>query len=75
MQCRKYSTKDYADIFLVGCYLQRILSDDLNKEELKLDGYTFNNLENIKMIDHNVYEKSFIGGLKVKKNGELKKNE
>lgn len=64
-------SKDYADIFLVGCYLQRILDDDINKEELKLDGYTFNDLNVINSIDHNCYDKSFISGLKVKKSGEL----
>lgn len=66
-----HKSKDYADVFLVGCYLQRILSDDVNKEELKLDGYTFNDLNVINSIDHNVYDKSFISGLKVKKNGDL----
>lgn len=67
-------SKEYADIFLVGCYLQRILSDDINKDELKLEGYTFNDLDIINKVDHNVYDKSFISGLKVKKSGELSSN-
>ena len=64
-------SKDYADIFLVGCYLQRILSDDINKEELKLDGYTFNDFNTIKLIDNAYFDKSFISGIKVKKDGSL----
>jgi len=64
-------SKEYADIFLVGCYLQKIIDDDINKEELKLEGYTFNDLNIINKIDHNSYEKSFIQGMKIKKNGEL----
>ena len=64
-------SKEYADIFLFGCYLQKIIDDDINKEELKLEGYTFNDLNIINKIDHNSYEKSFIQGMKIKKNGEL----
>lgn len=67
-------SKDYADVFLVGCYLQKILDDDINKEELKLDGYTYNDLNAIKLIDNNCYDKSFISGIKVKKNGSLSDN-
>lgn len=68
------NSKEYADIFLVGCYLQKILSDDLSKEEIKLEGYTFNDINTIKSIDHNCFDKSFISGIKVKKDGSLSEN-
>lgn len=66
-------SKDYADVFLVGCYLQRILIDDLNKEEIKLDGYTFNDINIIKSIDNNYTNKSFLSGVKVNSKGEFSK--
>lgn len=64
-------SKDYADVFLVGCYLQKILDDDVTKEEIKLEGYTYNDLNIIKRIDTACYDKSFIKGIKVKKDGTL----
>jgi len=67
-------SKEYANIFLVGCYLQKILDDDVNKEEIKLEGYTYNDLNTIKLIDHNYFDKSFISGIKVKKDGSLSDN-
>lgn len=67
-------SKDYADVFLVGCYLQRILEDDLNKEEIKLDGYTYNDIKAIRSIDNHYSNKSFINGLKVNSKGEFSKN-
>lgn len=70
-----HKSKEYANVFLVGCYLQKILDDDLNKEELKLDGYTYNDLNTIKMIDNNCYDSSFIKGIKVKKDNTLKESD
>ncbi len=64
-------SKEYADVFLVGCYLQKILDDDLNKEELKLEGYTFNDLNIVQEIDHNYQSGSFIKGIKATKDGGL----
>lgn len=64
-------SSDYANVFLVGCYLQKILDDDVNKDELKLEGYTFNDVNTIKLIDNNYLDKSFISGIKVKKDGSL----
>lgn len=66
-----HKSSDYANVFLVGCYLQKILDDDVNKEELKLDGYTFNDINMIKLIDNNCMDKSFLNGIKVKKDGSL----
>ena len=67
-------SKDYADVFLVGCYLQKILDDDVTKDELKLEGYTYNDLNTIKLIDNCYSNKSFISGIKVKKDGSLTDN-
>lgn len=68
-------SSEYANIFLVGCYLQKILDDDINKDELKLEGYTYNNMETIKMIDKNYFDESFINGVHVKKDGTLKSSD
>lgn len=69
-----HKSKEYADVFLVGCYLQKILDDDLVKDELKLDGYTYNDLSIIQMIDNGYFDSSFINGIKVKKDGSLRDN-
>lgn len=59
-------SKDYADIFIIGCYLQRILENDLNKENMKLDGYTFNDLKAV-----NIINPEFIKGLSIKNDGTI----
>ncbi len=65
------NSSTYKDYFLVGCYLQKILDDDLTKEELKLEGYTYNDLNTINKMDKNYFDKSFIKGVKLKKDGTL----
>ena len=64
-------SKVYKDTFIVGGYLQKILENDVNKEEIKLEGYSYNDLNVIHSIDNSCYDKSFIAGIKVKKDGTL----
>jgi len=66
-------SKEYADIFLVGCYLQvldfKIKSINEKGKEMLLEGYSFNNEEVISKIDHGYNENSYIKGIKPNKNG------
>lgn len=66
-------SKEYADIFLVGCYLQiidlKIKSYNDTGRELLLEGYTYNDKKIIKGIDSNYESNSFIKGIKPNKNG------
>ena len=66
-------SKEYADIFLVGCYLQvlnfKIKSINDKGKDMLLEGYSFNNEEMIAKIDHNYEENSYIKGIKPNKNG------
>ena len=57
------NSNSYKDNLLTGCYLQKILEDDLTKEEIKLDGYTYNDSTIISKMDHNYLTNSFISGL------------
>jgi ATP-dependent helicase/DNAse subunit B len=60
-------SKDYADVFLVGCYLQvlnfKLQSTSSYKKDLQLDGYTYNDENVISLIDNDYNNKSFIQGI------------
>lgn len=76
------NSKDYADVFIVGFYLQKILSDSKIDEfkqtkksveyyNAKLDGYTIKNLSLIQKIDNNYINDGFLKGITVKKEGDI----
>ena len=65
-----------------GMYLQKIMTEVLNKDdkltydeqvrnEYKLNGYTLNNPDIVSKIDKDYDEKSFIYGMKLKKDGSF----
>lgn len=66
-------SNEYANVFLVGCYLQvinfKIHNYKDNDKELLLEGYSFNNAEIIEKIDNFYANESFIKGIKPNKNG------
>lgn len=66
-------SKEYADIFLVGCYLQllnfKIQSISQVKKEMQLEGYTYDEEEIVSLIDSNYNNDSYIKGIKPNKNG------
>lgn len=66
-------SKEYADIFLVGCYLQllnfKIQSVNQVKKEMLLEGYTYNDEEIVSYIDTLYTNDSYIKGINPNKNG------
>lgn len=66
-------SKEYANIFLVGCYLQiinfKFKTPDNNSKELLLEGLTYNDASIVEKIDNFYTEESFIKGIKPNKKG------
>ena len=66
-------SKEFANIFLVGCYLQiinfSIKTYDSSNKELQLEGLTIDNEEIVAEIDKYYNEDSFIKGIKPNKKG------
>ena len=66
-------SEDFANIFLVGCYLQiinfKIKTSDSSSKELLLEGLTYNDEEIINGIDNYYKEDSFIKGIKPNSKG------
>ena len=66
-------SKEHANKFLVGCYLQLInfknKAHDDNSKDMQLEGFTYNNVDIVKGIDTEYETNSFIKGIKPNKNG------
>ena len=75
-------TKTKENINITGFYLQYILNftkkytinktiEKLNKDSLKLNGYSINDLETLEEFDENINEDSIIASFKIKKDGNV----